>query len=1230
MDFANCKTMSSVPYGAVKTTSRFSSLAWSAMTTKSADFPTGLIAGGMVDGNIHVFDPSKLAADDPEPLLISAQQHAGAIRGLQFNPHKEWSHSLASGGSDGEVFVMSLERPDAPVSFAGPDSAKHTAEITKVAWNTGAAHVLATAATNGSTYVWDMKQRKAWCEIRDPTGGTISDIAWNPDAGLHLVTASGDDRNPVLKLWDLRSSTSLPLATLTGHTEGILSISWCPSDPSLLLSCGKDNRTMLWDLFHLAPVYDLPSGGGGGQSEEQPSQTQNVFGGLASSAGQKRYHVSWSPCLPAVVSACSFDRRVQFYSLSGARSRIGRAPRWLRKPVGATFGFGGKLVTFDNQNAPAAPGAAKSGTMRIKVSQVVEDVELVTACDAFHGAIASGDYKSFCENRSTSSEKLKDRQVWGLMKVICFESNAREQLQSHLGFDSASIAAAAQAYVSQNRHGDLKPQEAAADLSTVAASAGGGGGGGIGLGGGGLAGGLGVTDGATADDIFGRDLAPPPAPAASEVEGSTIQSKPSSASVHTKAAPLSAAAAAATAEMVATALASEAAEPTIRQAIVVGNFAAAVDCCLEAGLMAEALLLAQCGDQPLWLKTQAIFFERQKHRHAFLTILHAIIKSELMDFVLHSDLSKWRESLAVLSTYGKSDEFPAMCEALANRLETELGDSDSATLCYMCAANVARTVGFWTKELHAANAASGHLNTKALQQYVEKVVVFTHAHPVADLGPECSNFFAEYAGLLASQGRLDVASRYLKGTQLAETILIDRLYHAGNKPPGSRPPPFPFTKVTVSAVVARPAVAAAASATATTLQQQQHQAAAATSAHKPAAVHGHAAPAPAQQSTLPPGWVQVIDPASQRPYYVNQAQNITQWEMPAMVWLCIFIHTCTHTLTNTNTHSHAHIFICILTNTHTQQVIESPKHAQHTHTHTQAHTQSLGGGVGGIGGGMAGMHIGGQQQQQHQQFGQLQQQTQHVQQQHQHQQYQQQQQHQPQQQQIHHQQQPLSHAPHMMQQAPQMQQQQPHMMPQTHSHTHTHTHTHAHMGSMGGPTSFGGGGMPQQQQQQMPQQQLMPPASSTGAPRLGGGVGGGAGFGGAAPAMSAPAPVAAAPAAAPRPVAAASSGPAVSSEAVVALGQIIDAISAAASAAEKRQLPMIQSAYQVLVKMAEGNEVSADVMAKIGQLVNDLSSRNFNGATAVQTDLANTVWAQHNGWIKGMKILIQLASKKQF
>jgi protein transport protein SEC31 len=62
------------------------------------------------------------------------------------------------------------------------------------------------------------------CDIRDPTGCVISDIAWCPDQDSFqkLATASGDDKNPVIKIWDLRSSNTLPLATLQGHKEGLL------------------------------------------------------------------------------------------------------------------------------------------------------------------------------------------------------------------------------------------------------------------------------------------------------------------------------------------------------------------------------------------------------------------------------------------------------------------------------------------------------------------------------------------------------------------------------------------------------------------------------------------------------------------------------------------------------------------------------------------------------------------------------------------------------------------------------------------------------------------------------------------------------------------------------------------------------------------------------------------------------------------------------------------------
>jgi WD40 repeat protein len=30
--------------------------------------------------------------------------------------------------------------------------------------------------------------------------------------------------------------------------SGVLAMAWCPSDSGLLLTCGKDNRTLCWDI----------------------------------------------------------------------------------------------------------------------------------------------------------------------------------------------------------------------------------------------------------------------------------------------------------------------------------------------------------------------------------------------------------------------------------------------------------------------------------------------------------------------------------------------------------------------------------------------------------------------------------------------------------------------------------------------------------------------------------------------------------------------------------------------------------------------------------------------------------------------------------------------------------------------------------------------------------------------------------------------------------------------
>jgi len=320
--------------------------------------------------------------------------------------------------------------------------------------------------------------------------------------------------------------------------------------------------------------------------------------------------------------------------------------------------------------------------------------------------LSVGNFKDFCESKVLTHVSEYDKQVWDLMRVIRFESNAREELLKYLGFDSASIAAAAQRLASA--HAPPPPSESS--LSSLAPPVA-------------AMESMSVISAEETADFFGG--APPAAAATPEVTVEKVAANISPAPLAPTPSELSASVKAISAEMLLTAISGEKFEPSIRSALVVGNFSAAVDYCIEAGLMAEALLLAQCGEAGLWIRTQDMFFRKLGQRYPFLNYLHAVINSNLMNLVLKSDLKIWKETLAILSTYGKSDEFPALCEvtkhlplsydfissfhgynlyqALAVRLQNELGDGRSATLCYMCAGNVVRTVAFWVQELKTAN-----------------------------------------------------------------------------------------------------------------------------------------------------------------------------------------------------------------------------------------------------------------------------------------------------------------------------------------------------------------------------------------------------------------------------------------------------------------------------------------------------------------------------------------------
>jgi len=210
----------------------------------------------------------------------------------------------------------------------------------------------------------------------------------------------------------------------------------------------------------------------------------------------------------------------------------------------------------------------------------------------------------------------------------------------------------------------------------------------------------------------------------------------------------------------------EESESTLMQALLVGNFEVAVNCCLAYNQLADALLLASCGGPELWEKTQRAFFAHQQR--PVMRVVAAIIKNELTELVEVSDLTEWRETLAILSTYAKSEEFPSLCDKLAARLEAA-GDLHSATLCFMCAVNVEKTVSAWCKESEVEARTHGH--TFALHRLVEKVSVFSMAvdQPDQSMGPEVAQRFAEYASLVRCRQSLGSVALVILSCQVLTT-----------------------------------------------------------------------------------------------------------------------------------------------------------------------------------------------------------------------------------------------------------------------------------------------------------------------------------------------------------------------------------------------------------------------------------------------------------------------------
>ncbi|KAG8363650.1 hypothetical protein BUALT_Bualt19G0044600 [Buddleja alternifolia] len=745
--------------GSAPSSERFNRLSWGKALADSEEYSLGLIAGGLVDGTIGLWNPkpliwqhvsfalhdflrspltslleegncsntSKEGSDTSENAFVgNLSRHRGPVRGLEFNSFSP--NLLASGADEGDICIWDVSKPSEPSHFPplkGSGSAAQ-GEISFLSWNRKIQHILASTSSNGTTLVWDLKKQKPVMSISDSTTKRCSVLQWNPDVSTVLIVASDDDISPSLKMWDMRKAVT-PVKDFVGHTKGVIAMSWCPIDSSYLLTCAKDNRTICWDTASGEIMAELPA------------------------ATNWNFDVHWYSKIPGVISASSFDGKIGIYNIEGCgrhgrrEGDVGaapvRAPKWYTRKAGVSFGFGGKLISFQSTES-------RAGSSEVYVHNLVTEHGLVSRSSDFETAIKNGDrsaLKLLCGRKSQEAESEEEKETWGFMKVMFTEDGtARSNLLSHLGFtlpaeESDTVSNDISEQV--NALGLDESMTSKEGFSENKESA------------------LFATD--NGEDFF-NNL---PSPKADTPLSTSKNEFSNGGSVKESQQEMNGQ--------------EESSNPSVdddvQRALIVGDYKGAVALCISANRLADALVIAHVGGASLWEHTRDQYLKTS--RSPYLKVVSAMVNNDLMSIANTRPLKSWKETLALFCTFAQTDEWTLLCDTLAARLMAA-GDTAAATLCYICAGNIDKAVEIWSRNLTTEHDGKQYVDR--LQDLMEKTIVFAMATGQKRFSASLCKLVEKYAEILASQGLLTTAMEYLNllGTEDLSTelmILRDRI-----------------------------------------------------------------------------------------------------------------------------------------------------------------------------------------------------------------------------------------------------------------------------------------------------------------------------------------------------------------------------------------------------------------------------------------------------------------------
>lgn len=605
--------------------------------------PAGIIVGGCDYGMIKIYSAAKMLSNDSNNLISSPDRHTGPVRALDFNPFQ--ANLLATGATESEIYIWDIVNTTTPMT---PGSRSQPLEdVQHIAWNKQVQHILASTFSQRCV-IWDLRKNEPIIKLTDANSKVRWKVVqWHPDVATQLCLASEDDQAPVIELWDLRFATS-PLKMFQNHQRGVLSIAWNPHDPDLLLSCAKDNRILCWN-----PNSDAPNG--------------EVICELAQT-NQWNFDVSWCPRHPGLVVGTSFDGHAAVYSLLGGQPQMSvetsnkivdsfpgmdpftqppsavqaepavvltKAPKWLKRPFGASFGFGGKLTIFENE--PLDPNLPPNSNRKVIISQVITQPDLIQRSNELEEVLKSEQYSDYCQGKANQTDDVHRKKIWNCVGAY-FGENVTKDILNLLGYDIETMNNKLNQFIPQEDVDSIT--EGVGNLNNVPNGN--------------------VIDGSAAFDAIAQE--------SKKTSAATLKNKNIQINV------------------------SDDEDGLITQAILLGNIEAAVSLCFANKRYADAVILSMAAGPDLLARTQYRYFS--EHSGALNSLINSLVSENWAEVIESTDINSWKEVLIGIFTHANPQERSTLCDMLGDRLAASDNPTlkEQAQICYICSGNVNKMI----------------------------------------------------------------------------------------------------------------------------------------------------------------------------------------------------------------------------------------------------------------------------------------------------------------------------------------------------------------------------------------------------------------------------------------------------------------------------------------------------------------------------------------------------------